>query len=117
MLFNETTFWFIFSAIAISIIIIDLYLTDHSKTKAGIKKSLMWSSIWVATALLFCVFLYFYLENGHIKAVEFLTGYLIEYSLSVDNLFVFLMIFTVMGVPNSSQPHILKWGILSAIVF
>jgi len=117
MLFNETTFWFFFSIIAIAIIIIDLYLTDHSRSKSGIKKSLIWSSIWIATALLFCVFIYFYLENGHIKAVEFLTGYLIEYSLSVDNLFVFLMIFTVMGVPNDAQPHILKWGILSAIIF
>ncbi|PJA98471.1 MAG: tellurium resistance protein TerC [Ignavibacteriales bacterium CG_4_9_14_3_um_filter_30_11] len=117
MLFNETIFWFIFSIIAIAIIIIDLYLTDHSRSKSGIKKSLIWGSIWIATALLFCLFIYFYFENGHIKAVEFLTGYLIEYSLSVDNLFVFLMIFTVMRVPNTFQPHILKWGILSAIVF
>ena len=117
MLFNETIFWFIFSIIAIAIIIIDLYLTDHSRSKSGIKKSLIWGSIWIATALLFCLFIYFYFENGHIKAVEFLTGYLIEYSLSVDNPFVFLMIFTVMRVPNTFQPHILKWGILSAIVF
>jgi len=117
MLFNETTFWFIFSAIAITIIIIDLYVTDHSHDKSSLKKSLIWSSVWITTALLFCVFLYFYLEEGHVKSLEFLTGYLIEYSLSVDNLFVFLMIFTVMGVPKANQPHILKWGILSAIVF
>ena len=116
MLFNETTFWFIFSAIAITIIIIDLYVTDHSHEKSSVKKSLIWSSVWISTALLFCVFLYFYLEDGHIKSIEFLTGYLVEYSLSVDNLFVFLMIFTVMGVPKANQPHILKWGILSAIV-
>ncbi len=117
MLFNETTFWFIFSAIAITIIIIDLYLTDHSKAKSPLKKSLIWSGVWISTALLFSVFLYFYLEEGHVKSIEFLTGYLIEYSLSVDNLFVFLMIFTVMGVPKANQPHILKWGILSAVVF
>jgi len=116
MLFNETTFWFIFSAIAITIIIIDLYVTDHPHDKLSVKKSLIWSSIWISTALLFCVFLYFYLEDGHVKSIEFITGYLIEYSLSVDNLFVFLMIFTVMGVPKANQPHILQWGILSAIV-
>ncbi len=77
----------------------------------------MWSGIWIGTALLFNVFIYFYLEDGHQKGLEFLTGYLIEYSLSVDNLFVFLMIFKVMDVPSRSQPHVLKWGILSAIVF
>lgn len=65
----------------------------------------------------FCVFIYFYLEDGHTKSIEFLTSYLIEKSLSVDNLFVLIMIFTVMGVPKDNQPHILKWGILSAIVF
>ncbi len=117
MLFDETTFWFFFSFIALTIIIIDLYVTDHSHDKLSVKKSLIWSSVWITTALLFSVFLYFYLEDGHVKSIEFLTGYLIEYSLSVDNLFVFLMIFTVMGVPKANQPHILKWGILSAIVF
>ncbi|HEX7358266.1 MAG TPA: TerC/Alx family metal homeostasis membrane protein, partial [Ignavibacteriaceae bacterium] len=73
--------------------------------------------VWIFTALLFNLFLYFYLEDGHVKALEFLTGYIIEKSLSVDNLFVFLMIFSVMDIKPENQPHILKWGILSAIVF
>ncbi len=77
----------------------------------------MWSGLWITAAILFDVFIYFYAENGHQKGLEFLTGYLIEYSLSVDNLFVFLMIFSVMNIPNRNQPHVLKWGILSAIVF
>ncbi|MBK7378141.1 MAG: TerC/Alx family metal homeostasis membrane protein [Ignavibacteriales bacterium] len=98
-------------------LLIDLYVTDHRRGKISLKASLIWSGVWILTALLFNLFLYFYLENGHQKALEFLTGYLIEKSLSVDNLFVFLMIFSVMNIKPENQPHILKWGILSAIVF
>ncbi len=116
-MFNEFTFWIIFAVIASLIIFIDLYATDHRHGKLGLKRSLMWSGIWISTALLFNLFIYFYLESGHQKGLEFLTAYLIEYSLSVDNLFVFLMIFKVMDVPARSQPHVLKWGILSAIIF
>jgi tellurite resistance protein TerC len=96
---------------------IDLYVTDHRRGNISLKASLIWSGVWILTALLFNLFLYVYLENGHQKALEFLTGYLIEKSLSVDNLFVFLMIFSVMNIKPENQPHILKWGILSAIVF
>ncbi|MBP9120155.1 MAG: TerC/Alx family metal homeostasis membrane protein [Ignavibacteriales bacterium] len=96
---------------------IDLYVTDHRRGKITLKASLIWSGVWIFTALLFNLFLYFYLESGHQKAIEFLTGYIIEKSLSVDNLFVFLMIFSVMDIKPENQPHILKWGILSAIVF
>ena len=96
---------------------IDLYVTDHRRGKITLKASLIWSGVWIFTALLFNLFLYFYLEYGHQKALEFLTGYIIEKSLSVDNLFVFLMIFSVMNIQPENQPHILKWGILSAIVF
>jgi tellurite resistance protein TerC len=98
-------------------LIIDLYVTDHRRGKITLKASLIWSGIWIFTALLFNVFLYFYLEQGHQKAIEFLTGYIIEKSLSVDNLFVFLMIFSVMNIKPENQPHILKWGILGAIFF
>ena len=96
---------------------IDLYVTDHRRGKITLKASLIWSGIWIITALLFNIFLYFYLVDGHQKALEFLTGYIVEKSLSVDNLFVFLMIFSVMNIEPENQPHILKWGILSSIVF
>ncbi len=98
-------------------LMIDLYVTDHRRGKISLKASLIWSGIWIITALLFNVFLYFYLDQGHQKAIEFLTGYIIEKSLSVDNLFVFLMIFSIMNVKAEHQPHILKWGILGAIFF
>lgn len=116
-MFNELFFWLIFAVFASIIIFVDLYLTDHKPGKVGLKRSLTWSGVWITTALLFNVLIYFYLNDGHQKAIEFLTGYLVEYSLSVDNLFVFLMIFSVMNIPPNSQPHVLKWGILSAIVF
>lgn len=96
---------------------IDLYVTDHRRGIITLKASLIWSGVWIATALLFNLFLYIYLQDGHQKALEFLTGYIIEKSLSVDNLFVFLMIFSVMDVKPENQPHVLKWGIISAIVF
>lgn len=95
---------------------IDLYVTDHRKGKISIKSSLIWSGIWIFTALCFNLFILFFHEDGHHKAIEFLAGYLIEKSLSVDNLFVFLMIFSVMNVKEMHQPHVLKWGIISAIV-
>lgn len=114
---TETTFWIIFSAVIAVMLYIDLYVTDHRRGKITLKASLIWSGVWIFTALLFNLFLYFYLEDGHQKAIEFLTGYIIEKSLSVDNLFVFLMIFSVMNVKPENQPHVLKWGILSAIVF
>ena len=114
---SEFYFWFLFGITVAILFFIDLYITDKRKGKISLKTSLMWSGVWISTALLFNLFIYFFLESGHVKAVEFLTGFIIEKSLSVDNLFVFLMIFRVMAVPASSQPHVLQWGILSAIVF
>ncbi|HEX9253472.1 MAG TPA: TerC/Alx family metal homeostasis membrane protein [Ignavibacteriaceae bacterium] len=114
---TEYSFWFIFSAVIAVMLFIDLYVTDHRRGKITLKASLIWSGVWIITALLFNLFLYIYLEDGHTKALEFITGYIIEKSLSVDNLFVFLMIFSVMNIKPENQPHILKWGILSAIVF
>ncbi len=95
---------------------IDLYATDHRKGQINLKSSIIWSAIWIAVALIFNVLIYFFLENGHIAAMQFFTAYIVEKSLSVDNLFVFIMIFNVMGITEKNQPHILKWGILSAIV-
>ena len=114
---SEITFWIVFAVVVALLLFVDLYVTDHRRGKITLKASLMWSGVWILTALIFNIFLYFYLDQGHQKALEFLTGYIIEKSLSVDNLFVFLMIFSVMDVPTENQPHILKWGIIGAIVF
>ena len=116
-MFNEFIFWIIFSIIVVILFFIDLYVTDHRRGKITLKASLIWSAVWICTALLFDLFLFIFLKDGHQKALEFLTGYLIEKSLSVDNLFVFLMIFRAMNVPAEHQPHVIKWGIIGAIVF
>ncbi len=113
----ETSYWYFFSAIVALLLFIDLYVTDHRRGKITLKASLIWSGVWILAALLFNLFIYLYMEAGHQKAIEFLTGYIIEKSLSVDNLFVFLMIFSVMDIKPENQPHVLKWGIISAIVF
>jgi tellurite resistance protein TerC len=113
---NHFIFWIIFSAIIGVMFYIDLYISSKRKGGISLKSSLVWSGIWIGSALIFNLLILLYLENGQIKSLEYLAGYLIEKSLSVDNLFVFLMIFNVMGIKNENQPHILKWGILSAIV-
>lgn len=113
----EITFWIIFSAVVAGLFFIDLYVTDHRRGRISLKASLMWSGVWIIAALIFNVFVFYYHDDGHQKALEFLTGYVVEKSLSVDNLFVFLLIFKVMDVPAEHQPHILKWGIIGAIIF
>ncbi|MCX6173784.1 MAG: TerC/Alx family metal homeostasis membrane protein [Ignavibacteriales bacterium] len=112
---NHFIFWVIFSVIIIVMFYIDLSVTAHRKGKISIKSSLIWSGVWIGTALLFNLLILLFLENGKQKAIEFLAGYLVEKSLSLDNLFVFLMIFNVMGIKDENQPHVLKWGIISAI--
>ncbi|MGE5351865.1 MAG: TerC/Alx family metal homeostasis membrane protein [Acidobacteriota bacterium] len=113
---NHLIFWVIFAVVVSVMFYVDLYRTEHRQGKVGIKASLIWSGIWIGAALLFNLAVYLFMEQGHILSVEFLTGYIIEKSLSVDNLFIFIMIFKVMGVEEANQPHVLKWGILSAIV-
>ncbi len=114
---TQLWYWLIFTIIVSIMLAIDLWFTDHRKSKLGIKRALIWSAVWIGVALLYNVSIYFKFPNGHVKAMEFLAAYLIEKSLSVDNLFVFIMIFTIMGIEDRDQPHILKWGILSAIIF
>ena len=109
--------WIVFTIVILILLFIDLYFTDKRKERISLKGILIWSGVWISTALLFCLFIYFFIEAGHTKAIEFLTGFLIEKSLSIDNLFIFLMIFRVMNVSSANQPHVLKWGIISAIIF
>ncbi len=114
---NHYIFWMIFVVMVGAMLYIDLYITDHEQHEKTMKSSTIWSLIWIGVALLFNGSLYFFYDNGHEKAMEFLACYLIEKSLSVDNLFVFIMIFETLNIKRLNQPHILKWGILGAIVF
>lgn len=109
----STLLWVTFALLVAVMLVIDLGLNRKSH-RVSFREALGWSLFWVGLALAFNTGIYFLL--GRQQALEFLTGYLIEKSLSVDNLFVFIMIFTVFGVRDELQTRVLKWGILGALV-
>ncbi len=108
-----TLMWIVFTLLISCMLVIDLGMNRKSG-RVSFKKAATWTVIWMCLALLFDLGIW--LTMGQQKAMEFLTGYLIEQSLSVDNLFVFIMIFTAFGVRGELQARVLKWGILGAIV-
>ncbi len=110
---SSLTLWGAFTLLVVVMLAVDLGLNRKSH-QVSFKEALGWSLVWVGLALVFNVGIYFMM--GKQPALEFLTGYLIEKSLSVDNLFVFIMIFTVFGVRGELQARVLKWGILGALV-
>jgi tellurite resistance protein TerC len=93
---------------------LDLGVFHKNTLKVSVKEAFVWTTIWVTLAFLFNTFVYF--EFGKIQALEFLTGYVIEYSLSVDNIFVFILIFSYFSVNEKYQHKILFWGILGALI-
>lgn len=107
-------FWIGFNIFIILMLALDLGVFNRKVRKVPVKEAVIWTVVWVALALSFNVFVL--LEFGKTKALEFLTGYVIEYSLSVDNIFVFILIFTYFAVPDKYQHKILFWGILGAII-
>lgn len=107
-------FWIGFHAFIFLVLGIDLGIFSRNAHKVPLKEALLWSGVWITLALGFNLFVLF--EFGRTKALEFLTGYLIEYSLSVDNIFVFILIFSYFAVPEKYQHKILFWGIIGALV-
>jgi tellurite resistance protein TerC len=106
--------WLGFTALVIALLVIDLGVLNRRGHVLSMKEAGSWSAGLVCLALLFGGFLWW--REGSTHALEYLTGYLIELSLSVDNLFVFILIFQYFAVPAAAQPKVLKWGILGAIV-
>ncbi len=109
-------FWLAFGFIFVTVFSIDMIVTNHRNGRIKIKTALIWTSIWISTALLYGAGIFLFFPEGKIKALEFIAGYLTEYSLSIDNLFVFIMIFSVMGIHEKNQPRMLKIGILLSII-
>lgn len=107
-------FWAVFNVIIITVLALDLGVLNKKAHKISLKEAFLWSGVWITLALLFNVFVL--LQLGKNKALEFLTGYLIEYSLSVDNIFVFILIFSYFAVKPQYQHKILFWGILGALI-
>ena len=107
-------FWIGFHLFIFFMLALDLGVFHKHTHKVPVKEAVIWSGVWIFLALLFNIFVF--LEFGKIKALEFLTGYVIEYSLSVDNIFVFILIFSYFAVNSQYQHKILFWGILGALI-
>jgi tellurite resistance protein TerC len=111
---NQLRLWIFFNIFVLAMLALDLGVFHRKAHVIKIKEALVWSAVWVTLALLFNLGIYFW--RGPETALEFLTGYLIEKSLSVDNIFVFLLIFSYFGVPSLHQHKVLFWGILGALI-
>lgn len=107
-------FWILFNVFALGMLVLDLKVFHRGGHVVRFREALGWSAMYVALALLFAGALYFW--QGPQSGLEFLTGYVLELSLSVDNLFVFLVIFKYFSVPDEQQHRVLFWGIIGALV-
>ncbi len=107
--------WIIFNIFVVVLLLLDLYILHRKAHEIKVKEALLLSLFWIVLALIFNIGVY--IKMGSVKALEFLTGYLLEKSLSVDNIFVFVMIFTYFNIPPKYQHSVLFLGILGAIVF
>jgi len=106
--------WVGFTVFVLAMLALDLGVFHRKSHTVGMKEALAWSGAWIALALLFNAGIWHW--QGHAKGLEFLTGYVVELSLSVDNLFVFLLIFSYFKVPAQYQHKVLFWGIIGALV-
>lgn len=111
---SATMMWTIFAVLIAVMLVLDLGVFNRRSHEIGLKESLWQCALWISLAVAFNVGIYFW--AGSEKALLFATGYLVEESLSVDNLFVFLLIFSYFSVPGKYQHKVLFWGILGAVV-
>lgn len=121
-------FWIGFILLVIILLALDLGVFNREAHVVTTREALRWTTVWVSLSLLFSIFIYFayegqwfghatYITSGKQALLTYLTGYLVEQSLSVDNIFVIAVIFTYFRIPPESQHRVLFWGILGAIVF
>ncbi len=109
----EMWHWVFFFAVVFAALFVDIGIVNRKAHTPSRKETIIWSIVWVSMACLFGVFVLW--EFGSFKGKEFFTGYLIELSLSIDNLFVFLLIFSYFKVPHKLQHRVLFWGIMGAL--
>ncbi|MCB9757143.1 MAG: TerC family protein [Candidatus Omnitrophica bacterium] len=114
MSFDQIVLWGGFNFFIVLMLGLDLLVFNRQAHDVKLKEALMWSGIWVTLALLFNVGIYIF--QGRQPALEFLTGYLIEKSLSIDNIFVFILVFSFFQVPAKYQHKVLFWGIFGALL-
>lgn len=118
---SKILYWIFFNVFVLVMLAIDLGVFNRKAHEVKIKEALIWSGVWIALALAFNLGLYYYYTppEGYTSAesaLQFLTGYVIEKSLSVDNIFVFVLIFTYFKVPAIYQHKVLFWGIIGALI-
>jgi TerC family integral membrane protein len=107
-------FWILFNLFVVAMLALDLSVLHRPSHPVRFREALAWSGLWIALATAFAVLVLFW--HGRTPALQFVTGYVVELSLSVDNLFVFLVIFRYFKVPDAYQHKVLFWGILGALV-
>src|SRR6476659_6197336 len=110
---SNNRLWIGFSLFILTMLALDLGLFNRKAHTIRYREAWIWSAVWVTLAMCFAAIVFYYL--GSQSGVEFLTGYLIELSLSVDNLFVFLLIFSYFKVPAKFQHRVLFWGVMGAL--
>jgi tellurite resistance protein TerC len=110
--------WIVFYVLVFIMLFVDLKMFGkNGQHEVSVKEALKMTAVWIGVSLLFCIAIYlWYPGDSHEKAMEFLAGYLIEKSLSMDNLFVFLMLFSFFGIERKYQHEVLFWGIFGALV-
>ncbi len=107
-------FWILFNVFALGMLVLDLRVFHRPGHVVSFRESLGWTVMYVGLAAGFAVLLHFW--QGHQVALEFVTGYVLELSLSVDNLFVFLIVFNFFAVPDEQQHRVLFWGVVGALI-
>ncbi|MEI7589908.1 MAG: TerC family protein [Deltaproteobacteria bacterium] len=106
--------WIVFGIVVFVMLFIDLFVGHRKKHEISLQESLLWTAFWVVCAMLFCAGIYYF--HSAEKAIEFLTGYLLEKTLSMDNVFVFLLVFKYFHIPKQYEYNVLSWGILGALL-
>src|SRR6266567_3424945 len=114
MLANSTWLWVGFSVFILLMLSLDLGLFNRQAHTIRYREAAIWSVVWISLASIFAAIVFW--DQGSQRGLEFVTGYLIELSLSVDNLFVFLLIFSYFKVPSRYQHRVLFWGVMGALV-
>jgi tellurite resistance protein TerC len=107
-------FWILFNLFVVAMLALDLGVLHRRAHRVGVREALAWSALWIALAAAFAVLVLFW--HGRAPALQFVTGYVIELSLSFDNLFVFLVVFHYFKVPSEYRHKVLFWGILGALL-
>lgn len=110
----QSWMWILFHVFLVLMLALDLGLFHRKSHQIDVKEALVWSVVWISLAMLFNVGIYFW--RGSEFAIQFFTGYVLEKSLSVDNLFVFMLIFSFFKVPAAYQHKVLAWGIFGALI-